>query len=141
MLGSHRRLGIEQPSLGLEVLLEVPMEVQVILRKIGERADVEADAVDASESERVTGHLHDDGIDPLLCHHGEQSMELRSFRSGQSAGHPTAVDPSLDGAHQPRLAAGSGNRRFEQVRRRGLAGCAGNADDLHLLRGPSVDLR
>ena len=46
-------LGIEQPSLGLEVLLEVPMEIQVVLRKIGERADVEADAVDASESKSV----------------------------------------------------------------------------------------
>src|SRR3546814_20740137 len=91
MLGSHRRLRIEQPSLGLEVLLEVPMEIQVVLRKIGERADVEADAVDASESKSVTGDLHDDGIDPLLCHHGEQSMQLRSFRRGPSAGHPAEI--------------------------------------------------
>ena len=68
-------------------------------------------------------------------------MQLRSFRRGQSAGHPAAVDSSLDGPDQAGLAAGSGNRSFEQVRRRGLARCAGNTDDLHLLRGPAVDFR
>ena len=53
-----RALG-EEPALGLEVVLHVGVEVEVVLREVREHRDVPVDGVGARERERVGGDLHD----------------------------------------------------------------------------------
>ncbi len=56
-LGAHRGVGGEQPTLGVEVVVEILVEVEVILRQVGEcPIENRTDAVDPAQRQRVTRH-------------------------------------------------------------------------------------
>ena len=57
-------LGGEQGGLGLEVVLEVAVEVEVVAAEVGEHGDVEDHAVDAALHQGVAGDLHRAGGRP-----------------------------------------------------------------------------
>ncbi len=61
---SRARSGVNSARLGGEVVLDVGVEVEVVAAEVGEGRDVEDDAVDPAEHERVAGHLHRAGVAP-----------------------------------------------------------------------------
>ena len=140
----HRALGAagrEQRGLRREVVVHVGVEVEVVLRQVGEGADGEAGAGDPAERERVAGHLHRHVRDALLQHHREQRLQVGSLGSGERAGQRRAGDPDADGADQPGDASGLGQPRLEQVRHGGLAAGPGDAEHAQPLRRVAVDGR
>ena len=68
------RFRVEQPCLGVEVVLHRRVEVQVVARQVGESADREVHAVDAAQRQRVAGDLHHHGVDALFDHHRQQRL-------------------------------------------------------------------
>ena len=123
----HRRH--EQRGLGPEVVLQVGVEVQVILRQVGEHRHVEAGAPDPAQGQRVAGHLHRGGGHPALGHDREQGLQVGRLRGGQRAGQPVPADPGLHPADQAGLVAGGAQPGLQQVGRGGLAAGPGHADE------------
>ena len=124
--------GDEQSALGLKVVLHVGVEVEVVLGEVGEGGDREADPIASPQRKRMRGDLHRAGSIAPVEHPPEGGLEVDRLR-GRS--HDLLGDPADDPLHrsqQPRL----GSRRLEQVanqeRGRGLAVCAGDADDTKL---------
>ena len=105
----------------------------MIAGQVGETAHREANAVDTAQRQRVTGHLHHHGVDAALGHHRQQGLQRGRLRRGQRARDVDAVDPHPDGADQPDPPPGRPQTGFDQVGRRRLARCAGDADDRHPL--------
>ena len=66
------RQHLEQPALGLEVLLHVGMEVEVVAGQIREDARRERHAVDAMQRQRVRRHFHRAGAAPAIDHLAQQ---------------------------------------------------------------------
>ena len=131
--------GVEQPRLGVEVVLHRRVEVEVVAGQVGEAADGEFDPVDASEAQRVARHLHHDGVDALLEHQRKQGLQIGRFRCGQRAGQILAGDPDADGADQPGDPVGGPQPRLDQVGGGGLARCAGHPDHPKVARRVAVD--
>ena len=94
-------LGGEQRRLGLEVVLDVGVEVEVVAAQVGEDRHVEDDAVDATLHERVAGDLHGAGGDATLLHHREQRVQVRRLGRGQRRLDLLGVHPRADGADHP----------------------------------------
>ena len=138
-VGVRGGLGVEQPRLGVEVVLHRRMEVQVVAGQIGEPAHGEVHGVDPAQGQRVAGHLHHDGVDAALDHHGEQRLQVGGLRGGERAGLVAPVDPDADGADQAGDPAGGPQPGLHQIGRGGLARGAGHADDAHALRRVAVD--
>ena len=105
------------------------MEIQVILRQVGEHRDVEARARDPAESQRMAGHLHRRGGYPALGHDREQSLQIGRLGGGQGTGQPVPADPGLHPADQSGLVAGRAQPGLQQVGRGGLAAGPGHADE------------
>ncbi len=95
-----RPLRREQGGLGREVVLEVGVKVQMVLRQVGEAGDVVDDPVDAAQHQRVAGHLHYARRGASLAHHREQRVQLRRLRCGTHAGKLLIAYPRLDGSDQ-----------------------------------------
>src|SRR5207302_9208412 len=76
----------EQRRLGPEVVLQVGVEVQVVLRQVGEDGHVEAGATDPAQGQRVTRYLHRGGGYPALHHDREQRLQVGCLGRGQRAG-------------------------------------------------------
>ena len=119
----------EQGRLGPEVVLQVRVEVQVILRQVGEHRHVEAGAPDPAQGQRVAGHLHRGGGHPALGHDREQGLQIGRLRGGQRAGQPVPADPGLHPADQAGLVARGAQAGLQQVGRGGLAAGPGHADE------------
>ncbi len=66
----------EQPSLGLEVLLHVAVEVEVILGQVGEHGDRESDPGRPVERQRVRADLHRAGPVARLEHAPKGRLEV-----------------------------------------------------------------
>ena len=137
--GAHRGLGVEEPGLGVEVVVHRGMEVEVVLRQVGESSDREAAAVHPAQFEGVARDLHDHGVDPAFEHNGEQTLQVRSFRGGQRARNAYAVHPDLHGADQTHGPAGRAQRGLREIGGGGLAGGPGDADQGQLRRRVAVD--
>ena len=56
----HPRPTVEQLRLGLEVVVEIGMEVEMVLREVRERPDREVQAIGSAQRQGVAGHLHGD---------------------------------------------------------------------------------
>ncbi len=73
----------EQARLGGEVVVEVLVEVEVVLRQVGEDRDVVEQALDAAQRQRVAGDLHRRGGHLLLAHQREQALQVAGLGGGQ----------------------------------------------------------
>ena len=118
----------EQRRLGPEVVLQVGVEVEVVLRQVGEDGHVEAGTRHPAQAERVARHLHRGGGHPALHHDREQRLQVGRLRGGQRAGQPLLPDPELHPADQAGQVPGRAQPGLEQVGARGLAAGPGDAD-------------
>ena len=135
---ARRGPAVEQAGLGLEVVLDVRMEVQMVLRQVGERTDREVHGPDPREGQRVRGDLHRDRLDTTFDHHGEQRLQVRGLRCGEGAGEDVRPDPGLDRADDAGPQAVADQAGLDQIARGGLAGGAGHPDDQQRVTGPAV---
>jgi len=116
------------------------MEVEVVLGKVGEPCDIEVDAADPAEDQGVGGDLHDHVGHALVTHPGEERLERRRLGGGQRGRDLPAVDPGPGGADESDVAVPQ-QGTLHHVGRGRLAAGTGDADDGHVPRGVTVDLR
>ena len=124
-------LGEESP-LRLEVRVQRPVEVQMILREVREHETREARAVEAVQSGRVRGGLERAAAVARVEHLAERRLEVDRLRRRVDGGTALAADSPLDGSHEPRAPARGGEHREEQERRGRLPVRAGHRGDLEL---------
>ena len=134
-------LGGEQRRLGLEVVLDVGVEVEVVAAQVGEDRDVEDDAVDATLHERVAGDLHGAGGDATLLHHREQRVQVRRLGRGQRRLDLLGVHPRADGADHCRPHPRALEGALGETRGGRLALGAGHAEHPQRPRGFAVHVR
>ena len=123
------RGALEQPRLGAVVVLHVGMEVEVVLREVGERGGGEPHTGHALELERVRRHLHHTGRVAGVGHPPQHGLEVDALGSRPDDRLHAPADALLDGAEQP------GRARPPRVRRgagRPSSSCrsSGDADDV-----------
>ena len=125
-------LGEEQPPLGLEVGLEVAMEIEVVVAEVREHENGEADSVEAMKDGRVRRRLHRARSVTDVQHLAEQPLQVD--RLGGRAHHAPALptDARLDRPEQARAPAGGCEDREQEEARGGLAARSRDADDLQL---------
>ena len=122
------RPGLEQPPLGQEVVLHVGVEVEVVLREVGEDRRRPVDGVGAVQGERVARDLHDDRVVAGGEHVGEGALQVDRLGRGARHGVLLAADDRGHGAEQAgRRPARLEQRAHEEGRRR-LAVGAGDPD-------------
>ena len=136
--GVRRR---EQQRLGGVVVLHRLVEVQVVLREVGEEGHVEDGAVDPVLGERVARDLHDDVGGARLPHHGEQRVQVGGLGRRADRLDPGVPDPGLHGSQQPGRLAERAEAGLDEVGGRGLAVGAGDPDEGEVAGGPAVDER
>ena len=134
----HVGLG-EEPALGVEVGLERPVEVEVVLREVREDERAEARPDEALELGGVRGGLHRAAPVARVEQLTERALEVDRLGRRARDGAPLAADAHLDRAEQARPAAGRGEDRVEEERRGRLAVRAGDAGDLELARRPAEE--
>ncbi len=139
--GDGRRVqAVEQPLLGVVVLGERLVVVEVVLGQVGKDGDVEREPADAVEREPVARHLHRGRRAAALDAGAQEALERR--RLGRREGRRVALgpDPVLDRPDEPGRLAERGQQVVEQEDRRGLAVRAGHAEEGEVVAGPSVDV-
>ncbi len=130
--GGRRATGaFEEAVFGREVVLHRAVEVEMVLREVGEDGRVEPHSVDPLERQRVRGDLEDEirsaGGERGLHHPHEverfgrrvdgrrlavrDPVQHRARQSGDAAG---MAQHRIDGEHRCRLAVGAGHARQPQ---------------------------
>ena len=130
--GGRRRGADEELPLGREVVLHRLVEVEVVLAQVREHERVEADAVEPVQHRRVRGGLERDAAVAGVEHLAERSLQVDRLRRRADDRPHLAADAALDGAEQPRAAAGRLEHGVEEERGRRLPARAGDAGDLEL---------
>ena len=124
----------EEPALGVVVVLERPVEVEVVLAQVREDEDREADPEQALQRGAVGGRLHGGASVARVEHLAQETLDVDRLGGRPDRGAPLAADPVLDGAEETGAPAGRGEDGEEEERRRRLPVRAGDADDLELAR-------
>src|SRR6185312_12574325 len=96
----HVRLG-EEPPLGVEVVLECPMEVEVILAQVRENEDGEADPDQPLECRAVRGGLHRTATVSGVEHLAQEALDVDRLRGCAHRGAPLTPNAVLDRAEEP----------------------------------------
>jgi hypothetical protein len=126
---AHARRGVgEERALGLEVLLHVAVEVEVVLREVREHRDVPVDRRGAPQGERVRGDLHDHGAVAAVEHLRERPLQVNRLRGRAHGIAPLPRDDRADGPEQPGGQATGLEQRADEEGGRGLAVRAGDPD-------------
>ena len=137
MLGA----AVEQACLGFEVLAHRGVELEMVLRQVGERGDREHRAVHPVEGQRVTRHLHGRVAHCALGHHREQGLHIGGLRRGQAPRQRGVADERAHGADQPARMTRGDQAGAHQERRGGFAAGAGDAGHRDATRRRAVDHR
>ena len=89
----------------------------------------------------MAGDLHDHIAAAGIPHPGEELLKLQTLRGRPLRWDGLVTDQVAHGAHQPHLYAQSPLQQgFEQQRHRSLSIGSGNADDVHGLRRPTIEI-
>ena len=123
----------EQQRLCLAILLHGLVEIEVILRQIGERAYRKRNAVYAVKHQGVRGNLHDHMRAACVSHAGKQCVQLVGFRRGALGFDHFITDEVLVGADQADLVPCVLKHVLDEVGRGGLAVGAGHTEHDHAL--------
>ena len=134
-------LGLEQLELGLEVLLERGVVVEVVVAEVREAGDVEHEPVDAVARECLGRNLDADGAHVGLAHAGEQRVQLARLGRRQRAGDGDVADAALGGRREAGDDAELAQDAVEQVHDAGLAVRAGDGEERRRVLGRAVDPR
>ena len=124
----------EEPALGVVVLLERPVEVEVILAQVREDEDGEADPEQALQRGAVGGGLHGGASVSGVEHLAQEALDVDRLGGRPHRGAPLAADPVLDGAEETRAPAGRGKDGEEEKRGRRLPVRSRDPGDLELAR-------
>ena len=124
----------EEPALGVVVLLERPVEVEVVLAQVREDEDGEADPEQALQRGAVGGGLHGGASVPGVEHLAQEALDVDRLGGRPHRGAPLAADPVLDGAEETRAPAGRGKDGEEEERGRRLPVRPRDPGDLELAR-------
>ena len=130
----HLPQSAEQLRLGGEILLHRLVIVQVVLREVGEHADIVVDAPHALLVQPVRRNLHHGAAATGLQHPVQHRLDVRRFRRRARGGNAALPDFITNGADEPRRTP----RRVQDVasheRRGRLPVRPGNADHLQPAR-------
>ena len=74
------------------------MEVEVVLRQVGEGRNVEPAGVHAIQFQSVGGHFHDHVGHAMLSHVGQNALEIEGFRGSAGRWHLPVAMTIIDGA-------------------------------------------
>jgi hypothetical protein len=111
----------EQLPLGLVVVVEIAMEIEVIAREVREHRRGERHSVRSPEGERVRRDLHDGTRDARVDHRTEPLLQDRRV-GGRSVGDlASRPGPILDRADEAYRLAGLLEEHLDHLRRRRLA--------------------
>ena len=116
----------EQEGLRLEVVLHVAVVVQVVVLEVRKRGNVEDDAVDTVQRQRVRGQLDDAGAALVLFGRRQDTRDDGGLGRRTHGLEGDRTDVGLHGAAQRRLREARGDRGAHQVRGCGLAVRAGD---------------
>src|SRR6185437_7393074 len=97
------------------------VEVEVVLREVGEDRDIYRQAPDTFLFERMRAHLHHGLSAPGLHAFSKNRIDVAAFRSGVVGGTNLSRDVGLDRAEQNALAADAREKLFEEKGRGRLA--------------------
>ena len=125
---------MEQQRLGIPICFHGLVEIQMILRQIGERTDGKFDAVYAIQHQRMRRYLHDDMGTARIAHLCEQLVQFKRFRRGALGRQNLIANHVLVGADKADCVTLCLKNGLEQIRRCGLAVGAGDADHGHAVR-------
>ena len=123
----------EQKRLGLEVVVEGVVVVQVVLGEVRERRHGEVGVPGAAQIERVRAHLHGHHRAAGVAHPREQLLQVGRFRRGALGVLHDAGDLVAHGADDAAAVAGHARDVLHQIGRGGLAV---GARDTHEREGP-----
>ena len=124
----------EEAPLGLEVLLQRAVKVEMVLRQVREDERVEANPAEPPERRAVRGRFDGGAPVPRIDHLPEEALEIDRLRCGEGRGTLLAADDPPDGPDQPGLPPRSVEHRVQEERRGRLAVRPRHAGDLELLR-------
>ena len=110
----RRVVGHEQAALRLEVLLERPVEVQVVAAEVREGERREADSREPSELRAVRRGLHRAAPVAHVEHLPQCPLHVDRLRRRAQGGPPLAADAALDRAEQARPPSGGGEDREQR---------------------------
>jgi len=130
--GERPRLGEEEPSLRLEVRLEVAVEVEMVVAEVREDEHGEADPVQAMQDGRMRRGLHRTRAIARVEHLAEQPLQVYRLRCRPHDSPPLTADARLDRSQQARASTGRREDREEEEARGRLAARARDTDDLEL---------
>jgi hypothetical protein len=134
-------LGVEQRELRREVLLHVGVVVEVVVAEVEERHDVEDEPVHAVVGERLRAHLDRHRTHLALAHAGEHAVHLGRLGRRERARHREVADLALGGRAEPRDEPQLAEDAVQQVRDRGLAVGARDAEQQRWMLAGAVDPR
>ena len=133
--GSRRRVRPdEEPPLGLEVLLQRAVQVEMILGQVREDERVETNPTEPPEGRAVRGRFDRGAPVPRVEHLPEETLELDRLGCGEGRATLLAADDPADGPDQSGPAIRGLEHRVQKEGRRRLAVRPRHADDLELLR-------
>ena len=137
------RQAFEQADLGPAIRVERAVEVEVLVRQVGEDRAVVVDARDAIRGEAVRARLDDGRLLAGIGHLAQDPLELEGAgcRVRLLVADQVAADPDADRPDQPSGESRSGETRRGEERGRGLAIRARHADGQQLAARVAVPPR
>ncbi len=133
--GGRRRVRPdEEPPLGLEVLLQRAVQVEVILREVREDERVETNPTEPPERRAVRGRFDRGAPVPRVEHLPKETLKLDRLGCGERRATLLAADDPAHGPDQSGPAIRGVEHRVQQEGRRRLAVRPRHADDVELLR-------
>ena len=125
----------KQPGLGLLVRGHVPVEIEVVLRQIGESANLESGRGDTAQGERMRRHLDGGDVDPGRGHVAEHALEVGGLRGGMDHRDRPTADAGAHGARNRFGDPGDPADTLDEMGHGGLAVGAGHPDETQPVRG------
>src|SRR5438270_13114106 len=106
----------EEPALRVEVALECPVEVEVVLAEVGEGERAEANAVEPPQLGAVRGRLECTAPVAGVEHLAEGALEVDRLRCRADRRPALPTDPAFDRAEQAGPSRGRRGDRVEEAR-------------------------
>ena len=121
--------GLEQDALGVEVVFQGAMVIQMVLGQIGEHGRLEGDAVHAVLMQGVGGDFHRHGAAAIRAHGGQMLLNFQGLRRGVSGRDQLAAQVVMNRAKQTAAHLGLIEQVMNQEANGGLAVGARDARD------------
>ena len=137
--GIHDGVFGKQAGFRFEVGIHCAVIVEMILREVGENADVVGDTVGAVLIEGVGRNLHDDRFRALVTQLREQFLQFVGFGRGVIARNRLAIQFRAERANRADRFSRRPQNRGDHAGRRRFAIRAGDTDHLHRVRRVSEE--